>query len=147
VQGLSLNDAVDKMRGAPNSKITLTIKRDGVDKPLELSLLREVIKIQVVKSHGAGQHRLHPAVAVHRTGRRGAAQGGAAAQARAGGQLTGLILDLRNNPGGLLDQAVAVSERLHRPGRDRLHPRPPSRGQPALGRQAATSSNGRRWWC
>jgi carboxyl-terminal processing protease len=51
VQGLSLNDAVDKMRGAPNSKITLTIKRDGVDKPIELSMQREVIHIQVVKSH------------------------------------------------------------------------------------------------
>ena len=50
MQGLSLNDAVDKMRGAPNSKITLTIKREGVDKPIELSLLREVIHIQVVKS-------------------------------------------------------------------------------------------------
>ena len=49
VQGLSLQDAVDKMRGAPNSKITLTIKREGVDKPVEVSMLREVIHIQVVK--------------------------------------------------------------------------------------------------
>ena len=50
VQGLSLQDAVDKMRGAPNSKITLTIKREGVDKPIEISMLREVIHIQVVKA-------------------------------------------------------------------------------------------------
>ena len=49
VQGLSLQDAVDKMRGAPNSKITLTIKREGVEKPVEVSMLREVIHIQVVK--------------------------------------------------------------------------------------------------
>ena len=49
MQGLSLQDAVDKMRGAPNSKITLTIKREGVDKPIEISMLREVIHIQVVK--------------------------------------------------------------------------------------------------
>src|SRR6187200_111065 len=49
VQGLSLQDAVDKMRGPPNSKISLTIKREGVDKPIELSMLREVIHIQVVK--------------------------------------------------------------------------------------------------
>src|SRR5580692_5524949 len=54
VQGLTLNDAVDKMRGAPNSKITLTIKREGVDKPIELSMQREVIHIQVVKSHLEG---------------------------------------------------------------------------------------------
>src|SRR4051794_41012068 len=48
--GMSLNDAVDKMRGPPNSKIVLTIKRQDLDKPLEVSLIRETIKIQVVKS-------------------------------------------------------------------------------------------------
>src|SRR5579871_4585844 len=50
VQGLSLQDAVDKMRGPANSKITLTIKREGVDKPLDISMLREIIHIQVVKA-------------------------------------------------------------------------------------------------
>src|SRR4051794_3147226 len=50
VLGLSLNDAVDRMRGAPNSRIMLTIKREGTDKPLEIGVVREVIKIQVVKS-------------------------------------------------------------------------------------------------
>ena len=49
VQGLSLQDAVDMMRGAPNSKITLTIKREGTDQPIEVSMLREIIHIQVVK--------------------------------------------------------------------------------------------------
>src|SRR5580700_495724 len=49
VQGLSLQDSVDEMRGLPNSKITLTIKRAGIDKPIELSMLREIIHIQVVK--------------------------------------------------------------------------------------------------
>src|ERR1700742_3499754 len=49
VLGLSLQDAVDKMRGAPNSRISLTIKREGVDKPVEVSMLREVIHIQVIK--------------------------------------------------------------------------------------------------
>src|SRR3984957_5270200 len=48
--GMSLNDAVDKMRGPPNSKIVLTIKRQDVEKPMEVSLIRETIKIQVVKS-------------------------------------------------------------------------------------------------
>src|SRR6201985_720340 len=48
--GLSLNDAVEKMRGPPNSKIVLTIKRQSVDKPIEVSLIRETIHIQVVKS-------------------------------------------------------------------------------------------------
>lgn len=47
VLGISLNDAVDHMRGAPNSKITLTLKREGVDKPLDVTLQREIIHIQV----------------------------------------------------------------------------------------------------
>ena len=50
VQGLSLNEAVDKMRGAPNTKIVLIIRREGADKPLEVTLTREKIRIQVVKS-------------------------------------------------------------------------------------------------
>ena len=50
VLGLSLNDAVDRMRGVPNSRIILTIKREGSDKPLEIGVIREIIKIQVVKS-------------------------------------------------------------------------------------------------
>jgi carboxyl-terminal processing protease len=111
VEGLSLNDAVDKMRGPPNSRITLEIKRAGVDKPIELSMIREVIKIQVVKS------RLEPGdIAYIRltgfneqtdSGLRKAYQ---TLKAQAGGSLKGLVLDLRNNPGGLLDQAVAVGD-------------------------------------
>ena len=54
VQWLSLEDALEKMRGAPNSKVTLTIKREGVDKPLELSMRRAIIHLQVVK------HRMEP---------------------------------------------------------------------------------------
>src|SRR5258708_2413838 len=50
VLGLSMNDAVDRMRGAPTSRIMLTIKREGSDKPLEIGVMREIIKIQVVKS-------------------------------------------------------------------------------------------------
>ena len=49
VQGLSLNEAVEKMRGPANSRIVLTIKREGVDKPVEVAMTREVIKIKVVK--------------------------------------------------------------------------------------------------
>src|ERR1700749_2659819 len=62
VQGLPLQDAVDQMRGLPNSKITLTIKREGIDKPVEVSMLREVIHIQVIKQRmepdGIGYVRL-----------------------------------------------------------------------------------------
>jgi carboxyl-terminal processing protease len=110
VQGLALNDAVDEMRGPPNSKITLTIHRDGVDKPLEVSMMREIIKIQVVKTRmepdGIGYIRLSQFTEQADAGIRKAVQ---QLRAESGGKLRGVILDLRNNPGGLLDQAVAVA--------------------------------------
>ena len=102
------------MRGPPNSKITLTVHRDGVDKPLEISMLREIIKIQVVKQRmepdGIGYIRLSQFTEQADAGierrwqqlKADAANGPAASSRRS-------ILDLRNNPGGLLDQAIAVS--------------------------------------
>ncbi len=108
--GLSLNDAVDKMRGPPNSKIVLTIKRASIDKPLEVPLIRETIKIQVVKSrmepNDIGYVRLSQFTEQADSGIKAAIK---SMKAQNGGKLRGLILDLRNDPGGLLDQAVAVS--------------------------------------
>jgi carboxyl-terminal processing protease len=108
--GMSLNDAVDKMRGPPNSKIVLTIKRQNVEKPIELSLIRETIKIQVVKSrmepNDIGYIRLSQFTEQADAGIKQAVKD---LRAKNGGKLRGLILDLRNNPGGLLDQAVSVS--------------------------------------
>jgi carboxyl-terminal processing protease len=108
--GMSLNDAVDKMRGPPNSKIVLTIKRQDVDKPLEVSLIRETIKIQVVKSrmepNDIGYVRLSQFTEQADAGIKAAVR---ALREKNGGKLRGLVLDLRNNPGGLLDQAVSVS--------------------------------------
>ena len=110
VQGLSLNDAVDKMRGPANAKITLTIKRAGVDKPLEVPLIRETIHIQVIKSRleadNIGYIRLSQFTEQAEPSLREAIR---SLREKAGGKLTALVLDLRNNPGGLLDQAVSVS--------------------------------------
>ena len=108
--GATLNDAVDKMRGPPNSKIMLTLKRQNIDKPIEVSLTREIIHIQVVKSrmepHDIGYVRLSQFTEQADAGIKQAVKN---LRAQNGGKLRGLILDLRNNPGGLLDQAVSVS--------------------------------------
>jgi carboxyl-terminal processing protease len=109
VQGLTLNDAVDRMRGAPNSKITLTIKREGDDKPIEITLQREVIHIQAARSRiegDVGYIRLTQFNEQADSGIRAAVQ---KLKQQSGGHLKGYVLDLRNNPGGLLDQAVAVA--------------------------------------
>lgn len=110
VLGLTLSEAVEKMRGPPNSRIVLTIKRQNIDKPLEVALIREMIQIQVVKSRleadGIGYIRLSQFTEQADSGIKNAVRNLAR---QSGGKLNGVILDLRNNPGGLLDQAVAVT--------------------------------------
>ena len=110
VQGLSLNDAVDKMRGPANSTIRLVVKREGIDKPIDVTMQREVIRIQVVKSHienDVAYIRLTQFNEQTDSGLRAAMQKMKLAM---GDRLHAVVLDLRNNPGGLLDQAVAVSD-------------------------------------
>ena len=110
VKGMSLNDAVKKMRGKPDTPITLTISRKGETKPVVLTLVRAVIKVKSVKLK-----ELEPGYATIRisqfqehTGENLAASIEKAYKDN-GGQLKGLVLDLRNDPGGLLNSAVAVS--------------------------------------
>ncbi|MGC8470481.1 MAG: S41 family peptidase, partial [Acetobacteraceae bacterium] len=109
VEGMSLNQAVNRMRGPPNSKIELLIKRPGVKAPIDLTLTREVIQVKAVhyKLYGdIGYIRLSAFTEQANPGVRHAI---AALKREAHGKIGGYILDLRNNPGGLLDQAVAVA--------------------------------------
>jgi carboxyl-terminal processing protease len=110
VQGLSLQDAVEKMRGPVNSSIKLTVRR-GAKEPFDVTLQRAVITVQSVRSHvesnDIGYVRITSFSEQTNSGLTKAIE---KLQADTKGKMRGLILDLRNNPGGLLDQAVAVSD-------------------------------------
>jgi carboxyl-terminal processing protease len=109
VQGMSLNDAVERMRGPIGSDIKLTIKREGRD-PFDVTLKRAVVKIQSVKSQLQGEDIGYLRItSFNEQADSGVKNAIKQMKAKAGGKLTGIVLDLRNNPGGLLDQAVAVS--------------------------------------
>ena len=110
VRGLTLNDAVKKMRGTPDTKITLTVLRKGEEKPLTFTLTRAIIKSQSVKNK-----LIEPDYAYVRVTQFQEHTGEDLAKALKNlreqnkGSFKGLVLDLRNNPGGLLDAAVGVS--------------------------------------
>src|SRR5882724_908720 len=109
VLGLSLAEAVEKMRGPVNSPIKLTIKRATQD-PFDVDIKRAVIKIQSVRSHlegNVGYIRITSFSEQTEIGLEAALQ---KLSKDSNGKLVGLVVDLRNNPGGLLDQAVAVSD-------------------------------------
>jgi carboxyl-terminal processing protease len=110
IKGMSLNDAVKRMRGKPGSKIVLTIIRKDEPKPIEITLVRAVIKVQSVKSKllESGYGFVRITQFQEQTGENLAtALGNLVKQNK--GPLKGLVLDLRNDPGGLLTGAVGVS--------------------------------------
>lgn len=111
VQGLELKDAVNLMRGKPGSTIDLTVLRKGVDKPLTFTLVREKILIKSVKSKLLDNKYGYIRLTQFQTlTDKDMEQAIAQLKQQAGGQLRGLVLDLRNNPGGLLDSAIQVSD-------------------------------------
>ena len=114
VMGITLSEAVDKMRGAPDTKIKITVLREGESEPLNFNIVRAIIKIKSVRSHATGdivylritqfnENTIDKLKEEWEKQKKAIAQNDNA-------QVKGIVLDLRNNPGGLLDQAVAVSD-------------------------------------
>jgi carboxyl-terminal processing protease len=118
IRGTSLNEAIKHMRGKVGSPISITLIREGVEKPIEITLIRAVIKIRSVRGRllepGFGYVRLSM-FQIH-TGEDLVKQL-TKLKADAKGPLKGLILDLRNNPGGVLGAAVAVADAFLDSGR------------------------------
>ncbi|MCX5494676.1 S41 family peptidase [Kaistia dalseonensis] len=111
VQNLNLNQAVEKMRGAVNTPITLQIQRKGIEKPFDVKVVRDVIRIQSVKSRVEGDVGYIRISSFNEQTFDGLKTAIAKLQDQIGkDKIKGYILDLRNNPGGLLDQAVAVGD-------------------------------------
>jgi carboxyl-terminal processing protease len=111
VQGLTLNQAVEKMRGPVNTKIRLKIMRKGQDKPVEVSITRDIIRVRAVRSRMEGDDVGYIRVTqFNEQTTDNLKKALADLDAQAGNKLKGYIIDMRNNPGGLLDQAISVSD-------------------------------------
>lgn len=111
VKGLSLNEAVNMMRGKPGSSLVLTIVRKGEEKPLKIEVVRAVIKVTSVKSRLLDERFAYVRISQfqsHTTDDMLKAVRKLEESAKEG--LKGLVLDLRNNPGGVLNAAVSVSD-------------------------------------
>jgi len=109
VLGLTLQEAVEKMRGPVNSNIKLMVRRGGTD-PFEVTLTRAVIRVQSVRSRVEGDLGYVRITSFTEQTESGVKNAIDRIRQQAGGKLRGLVLDMRNNPGGLLDQAIAVSD-------------------------------------
>ena len=103
VQGLTLNQAVDKMRGPVNTKIKLTIMRKGADTPIEVTIVRDIIRVKSVRYIRITQFNEQTTDGLKQAINDLNAQLGA-------DKIKGYVVDIRNNPGGLLDQAISVSD-------------------------------------
>ena len=109
IKGMSLNDAIASMRGKPGSEIKMTLVREGEPTPKEITLVREVIQVASVRSEVLEDHFGYIRIAQFQSGT-GAEVEVAVDEMQADKKLSGIILDLRNNPGGVLQSAVEVSD-------------------------------------
>lgn len=110
VKGLSLNDAVKMMRGKPGSDIVLTVVREGEDRPLKITITRAVIQVTSVKTRILEENFGYVRVSHFQTKSTTDMLAAIEKMQDESGGLKGLVLDLRNNPGGVLSAAVGISD-------------------------------------
>jgi carboxyl-terminal processing protease len=148
VQGLSLEQAVNKMKGAVDTKTKLSIIRKGKDAPFDVSITREIIRVRPVRYHAEGGDIGYIRITSFNEQ---TTDGLRKAIADAGKEippekLVGYVVDLRNNPGGLLDQAVSVSSTFMARG-EVVSTRGRNPEETSVSpRMAAISSRASRWW-
>src|SRR6266566_2433096 len=110
IAGLQLNEAIDKMRGAAGSKITLTILREGEKKPFDVTLVRAIVSVDAATYRREGDIGYIRMPGFNEQTADGLEHAVRDLKKQIGPGLKGYVLDLRNNPGGLLDQAIQVSD-------------------------------------
>lgn len=110
IQGMALNDAIDKMRGPEGTKVTLTVLRNGAKKPFDVALTRATVQVDSVKFHREGDIGYIRLSAFNEETGAGLEHAVRELKRQIGPGLKGYVLDLRNNPGGLLEQAIQVSD-------------------------------------
>ncbi|MEY4983856.1 MAG: hypothetical protein RIR62_2122, partial [Pseudomonadota bacterium] len=112
VMGLTLDDAVDLMRGPVGSEIIITVAREGVDEPFDVSIIRDTIKVTAVKSRTVGNTVVLRITTFNDQTTPGLTEELKKRVDELGGlsNVDGFVIDLRNNPGGLLTEAISVSD-------------------------------------
>ncbi len=110
IMGLTLQEAVDKMRGPIHTKLDLTVVREGVDKALKITIVRDIIRVQSVRFKREGNVAYVRITQFNEQTEAGLEKALKELKKELGDDIEGVVLDLRNNPGGLLDQAIAVSD-------------------------------------
>ena len=110
VFGLTLGEAVDRMRGPIKSEIVVTVKRESIEQPFDVTIVRDVIRIKSVKSKAEGNVAFVRITSFNEQTDSGLDKAMKELTEEIGDELQGVVIDLRNNPGGLLDQAIAVAD-------------------------------------
>ena len=108
--GSTLNEAVDRMRGAPGTSVKLTVVRPGETKPLTFNLTREVIRVRPVRWEAKGNVGVIRIASFNRQTGEATRQAVTELSKKLGPDAAGYVIDLRSNPGGLLDQAIEVTD-------------------------------------